>query len=151
MKEKSNGQDNKTLGGSMRSLRERIDQALAMADCEAGLIAPSYIGAPVPRLDGSTGTSVAEPVGPSRPKVPTTSTLGVPGTPITGGFLLDLGEYNPELMGRNAIPSYEKMRRGDAQVRATLAACKLPVQSARWNVTSPSSAYGEAAKPAAVS
>ncbi|MGH9454811.1 MAG: phage portal protein family protein, partial [Terriglobia bacterium] len=75
----------------------------------------------------------------------------VPGTPITGGFLLDLGEYNPELMGRNAIPSYEKMRRGDAQVRATLAACKLPVQSARWNVTSPSSAYGEAAKPAAVS
>jgi hypothetical protein len=51
-----------------------------------------------------------------------------------GGFLLDLGEYNPELMGRNALPTYEKMRRGDAQVRATLAACKLPVQSAKWEV-----------------
>lgn len=60
--------------------------------------------------------------------------LGVPGTPITSGFLTDLGEYNPELMGRNAIPVYEKMRRSDAQVRATLAACKLPILSANWEI-----------------
>jgi hypothetical protein len=51
-----------------------------------------------------------------------------------GGFLLDLGEYNPALMGRNAMPTYEQMRRGDAQVHATLAACKLPVLSAKWQV-----------------
>ncbi len=62
------------------------------------------------------------------------ATFGVSGTPITSGFLIDLGEYNPELMGRNAIVTYEKMRRGDAQVRATLAAVKLPVQSAIWEI-----------------
>src|SRR2546427_9746798 len=62
------------------------------------------------------------------------STFGISGTPIPSGFLYDLGEYNPELAGRSALPTYEKMRRGDAQVRATLAACKLPVQSAKWEV-----------------
>ncbi len=62
------------------------------------------------------------------------ATFGVSGTPITSGFLLDLGEYNAELMGRNAIPTYEKMRRSDAQVRATLAACKLPILSAKWEI-----------------
>jgi hypothetical protein len=62
------------------------------------------------------------------------ATFGVSGTPITSGFLLDLGEYNPELMGRNAIPTYERMRRSDAQVRATLAACKLPILSAKWEI-----------------
>lgn len=70
----------------------------------------------------------------SAPRGEINSTFGVSGTPITSGFLLDLGEYNPELMGRNAIPIYEKMRRGDAQVRATLAACKLPILSAKWEV-----------------
>jgi hypothetical protein len=62
------------------------------------------------------------------------ATFGVSGTPITSGFLLDLGEFNPELAGRNAIATYEKMRRGDAQVRATLMACKLPVLAAKWEV-----------------
>ncbi len=78
------------------------------------------------------------PVLPSDPnpesRLPNPEVAGVPGTPIVGGFLQDLGEYNPELMGRNALPTYEKMRRGDAQVRATLAACKLPVLSAKWEV-----------------
>jgi len=60
--------------------------------------------------------------------------FGVAGTAITSGFLRDLGEYNGELLGLGAIRIYEKMRRGDAQVRATLAACKLPVQSAKWDV-----------------
>ncbi len=60
--------------------------------------------------------------------------FGVAGTAITSGFLRDLGEYNGELLGLGAIRTYEKMRRGDAQVRATLAACKLPVQSAKWEV-----------------
>lgn len=82
--------------------------------------------APVP------GRGTLDPV--STPRGEFESSFGVSGTPITGGFLTDLGEYNPELAGRNAIPTYEKMRRGDAQVRATLAACKLPVRSAKWDV-----------------
>src|SRR5271157_4767587 len=70
--------------------------------------------------------------------------FGVAGTAITSGFLRDLGEYNGELLGLAAIRTYEKMRRGDAQVRATLAACKLPVQSAKWEVVPGKSAAGSA-------
>jgi hypothetical protein len=78
---------------------------------------------PVPRPDPS-----------SESRIPSPQVVGIPGTPIVGGFLQDLGEYEPNLMGRNAIPTYEQMRRGDAQVHATLAACKLPVLSAKWQV-----------------
>jgi len=140
LKEKIRRQDKKMMRKSTRSLQERLDQALALADGKSGLISPGYLQTPVAsrRPDGPSPTSVKEPTGADRIEAPSTSTIGVPGTPITGGFLVDLGEYNPELMGRNAIPVYEKMRRGDGQVRATLAACKLPVQSARWNVTMPS-------------
>jgi uncharacterized protein DUF935 len=69
-----------------------------------------------------------------RPGDGRTSIYGVPATAITGGFLVDLGEYNSELMGRNALPTYEKMRRGDAQVDATLEACIQPILSAQWDV-----------------
>jgi Protein of unknown function (DUF935) len=138
MRAKNNGRDN-ALRRGMRSLRERIDRALATADCDSGLgpLRPAWSLTPIARVDGAPEVPVPEPDPQGRLRLPSTSTLGVPGTPITGGFLLDLGEYNPEMMGRNAIATYEKMRRGDAQVRATLAACKLPVQSARWNVTTP--------------
>lgn len=59
---------------------------------------------------------------------------GGTGTPITAGFLTDLGEYNPEVYGRSAVLQYEKMRRGDAQVWATLSALKSPLRSARWDI-----------------
>lgn len=59
---------------------------------------------------------------------------GGTGTPITAGFLTDLGEYNPEVYGRSAVQQYEKMRRGDAQVWATLSALKSPLRSARWDI-----------------
>src|SRR2546425_5625045 len=63
-----------------------------------------------------------------------TAVYSVPGTPIISGFLTDIGEYNPELQGRNAVQVYEKMRRGDGQVEATLQALMLPVLSANWEV-----------------
>lgn len=59
---------------------------------------------------------------------------GGTGTPITAGFLTDLGEYNQDLFGRSAVATYEKMRRGDAQVWGTLMAVKGPLQSATWDV-----------------
>jgi hypothetical protein len=119
------------------SLQSRIDHTVALADREAGIGGPefgvrdksSYYPSPL-----SPAIPVPRPDPNSESRVPDPATVGVPGTPVVGGFLLDLGEYNPELMGRNALPTYEKMRRGDAQVRATLAACKLPVQSAKWEV-----------------
>lgn len=125
-----------------RQLQRRIDQAVTLADREVGI--PSLgLGAGSSGVTTRAGFDTAAagssnfvpPPGPgSQRGVPTLGVIGVPGTPITGGFLQDLGEYNPELMGRNAVVIYEKMRRGDAQVRATLAACKLPVLSAKWEV-----------------
>jgi hypothetical protein len=60
--------------------------------------------------------------------------MGLPGTPITSGFVRDLGEYNPKLEGLNGIWTYQEMRRGDGQVAGTLRACKLPILSAKWEV-----------------
>ena len=63
--------------------------------------------------------------------------LGASGTPIFGGFLRELGEYNPEFTGFSAYRIYERMRRSDGQVRATLAALKLPIRGAEWTVIAP--------------
>jgi hypothetical protein len=60
--------------------------------------------------------------------------MGLPGTPITSGFVRDLGEYNPKLEGINGIWTYQEMRRGDGQVAGTLRACKMPILSAKWEV-----------------
>ncbi len=145
---RENGNQTKPLGRELRraeKLADRLDRALALAEKEVGLRGAATSGTIPARMPDGT---VALPAQPAPAPIPGAreldpaavprgefeSTYGVSGTPITGGFLTDLGEYNPELMGRNAIPVYEQMRRGDAQVRATLAACKLPVQSAKWEV-----------------
>jgi phage gp29-like protein len=74
------------------------------------------------------------------PATPQLGEIGATGTPIFSGFLYDQGEYNPDVTGLNAYRTYEKMRRSDAQVAATLMACKLPVRSAEWAVTIPDTA-----------
>ena len=147
-KRRSNGD-----GARAERLSDRVDRAVALRDRELG------IGSSPDRVSGSPAVNVQSPDGPITrspvllgpitrspdfavpppkpppgPHRPTDATLGIPGTPIVSGFLQDMGEYNGELAGRNALPVYENMRRGDAQVRATLAACKLPIQSARWEV-----------------
>ena len=109
----------------------RLEAVLATRDREIGLPPP---GGPAPWLAPEASAPVPPPTPPPGRHLPTPYTLGIPGTPIVSGFLEDLGEYNGELAGRNALPIYEKMRRGDGQVRATLAACKLPVLSAKWEV-----------------
>lgn len=128
-----NGHQARALRREMKSLSERIDRATALADLPVGsrdLRLSDRAWTPLVPSDAPppAGTRV------DATKVSFEKTCGVSGTPITGGFLVDLGEYNSELMGRNAISVYEKMRRSDAQVRATLAACKLPILSARWEI-----------------
>ena len=74
---------------------------------------------------------------------PDMTEYGATGTPIFGGgFLRDLGEYNSEFQGGpfSAFRTYEKMRRGDAQVSSTLAASKLPIRCAEWAVLPPKDA-----------
>ncbi|HLW79067.1 MAG TPA: hypothetical protein VKU44_05645 [Terriglobia bacterium] len=150
-----NGHQTRQLGRELRRaerLAARLDRALALADREVGArgapaaaAGPGGIGPQRVLMPDGTLAAPLQPVPAPTPGVLAIgpfsaarggleSTYGASGTPITSGFLLDLGEYNPELAGRNAIPTYEKMRRGDAQVRATLAACKLPIESANWEV-----------------
>jgi phage gp29-like protein len=65
---------------------------------------------------------------------------GATGTPIFGGgFQRDIGEYNSHFEGGpfSSFRIYEKMRRGDAQVAATLSATKLAILCAEWSVIPP--------------
>lgn len=41
-------------------------------------------------------------------------------------------EYNPKLIGINGLKQYDKMRKSDATVRASLRLIKTPVLAARW-------------------
>jgi hypothetical protein len=59
---------------------------------------------------------------------------GAVGTANFAGFITDLGEYNPILEGRSAFLIYEKMRRSDADVKAALLACKLPIRAADYQI-----------------
>ncbi len=76
-----------------------------------------------------------EPAAPAERPDPTE--IGATGTPIFGGYLRDQGEYNADLVGFSAFPIYEKMRRSDGQVAATLMAMKLPLRGAEWSVVPP--------------
>jgi phage gp29-like protein len=83
---------------------------------------------------------LGEQAGKPTPQAPDLTEYGATGTPIFGGFLRDAGEYNPALEGLAAFSTYEKMRRSDAQVAATLAGMKLPIRSAEWTVVEPDDA-----------
>jgi hypothetical protein len=61
---------------------------------------------------------------------------GVSGTMVMGGSIVG-EEYNRELQGKAGIAMYDKMRRSDAQVRATLQVMKLPLLGATWAATPP--------------
>jgi len=65
---------------------------------------------------------------------------GTTGTGIFGqGYIRELGEYNALFSGGpfTSYRTYEKMRRGDAQVAATLMAQKLPIRCAEWMIQPP--------------
>jgi hypothetical protein len=79
--------------------------------------------------DGMPGRAPLGPTG-----KPETSLKGAVGTANFAGFLRDLGEYNPRLEGRDGFMIYEKMRRSDADVRAALLACKLPIRAAEFQI-----------------
>lgn len=59
--------------------------------------------------------------------------IGESGTRIINGFITG-EEYNADLRGRRMYEIYEEMRRGNATVKATLSAVKLPIASATWSV-----------------
>lgn len=77
---------------------------------------------------------VPEPIPHRDPLTQTTASIGGTGTPILAGFVEDLGEYNAKLTGTYAFGTYEKMRRSDPDVRAGLLGCKLPIQTAKYQI-----------------
>jgi len=83
---------------------------------------------PEPQVETSRGGSRTAPTSVD------TSLRGAVGTANFAGFIRDLGEYNPVLEGRSAFLIYEKMRRSDADVKAALLACKLPIRAADYQI-----------------
>ena len=58
--------------------------------------------------------------------------VGGVGTDMSGGYIYE--EYNPKLQGLAGIKIFDKMRKGDAKVFATLLACELPIRSTKWTI-----------------
>lgn len=58
---------------------------------------------------------------------------GASGTQIYSG-IITAEEYNKNLTGKQAIKTYEIMRRSDSTVHRTLLVCKLPIIGGVWNV-----------------
>jgi len=98
----------------------------------------------VDQLPTPTGRTVAEPGHLPTAQLPTSPSAstgrvdtylrGAVGAANFAGFIRDLGEYNPILEGRSAFLVYEKMWRSDADVRAALMACKLPIRAADFQI-----------------
>lgn len=68
------------------------------------------------------------------PKRQLETSLGAPGQTFFAGLIGETGEYNPDLKFPDCINVYNKMRRSDAMVFATLQVIKLPVLSVDWQV-----------------
>jgi hypothetical protein len=83
----------------------------------AMLVVPTQLGNDLPVLD----------VTPNRPSY---RELGTTGQSIWTGMLRE--DYNPKLRGRLGLEVYDRMRKSDGQVRATLRLVKTPVLAARW-------------------
>jgi hypothetical protein len=66
------------------------------------------------------------------PERPSLRELGTTGQTNFGFMARE--DYNPELRGLQGLRIYDRMRKSDAQVRATLRLVKTPVLAARWYV-----------------
>jgi len=69
------------------------------------------------------------------------NTFGASGTSLVEGYILE--EYNPKLAWSAGLLVYEKMRKSDAQVFATLLAMELPIRSTKWDIMPASDENGE--------
>lgn len=58
--------------------------------------------------------------------------LGGSGTKIYNGFIEN--DYNASLEGQEGLFKYEKMRKSDAQVQATLLVIELPIRATEWYI-----------------
>ena len=62
-----------------------------------------------------------------------TTEKGYTGTVIYSGYISD-EEFNPKLTESDAIEIYDKMRKTDAQIKASLLSIELPLRAATWTI-----------------
>jgi hypothetical protein len=90
---------------------------------------------PVAMADGAVilaDSGMSIPAGYSYPASPDLKEIGTTGNSTLGG--LARRDYNELLTGPEALATYDRMRKSDGQVRATLRLVKTPVLAARWYV-----------------
>lgn len=67
--------------------------------------------------------------------------FGATGTQLVNGFLEQ--DYNSDLAGIQGLLKFDKMRKSDAQVNATLMSMELPIRATRWFVQPAKNEEGE--------
>lgn len=65
--------------------------------------------------------------------LPDFSEIGAPGTQIFAGLMMQT-DYSPDLQPPACYDVFDRMRKGDGQVRAGLQVMKLPIMRAHWEV-----------------
>lgn len=67
--------------------------------------------------------------------------VGGSGTNLMNGVLTE--DYNASMLGTVGLEIFDKMRKSDAQVHATLLYCELPILSTRWSIQPAKNEDGE--------
>jgi hypothetical protein len=83
--------------------------------------------------EGQPASNVVSFAAKSPSAQPQLAELGAPGDHFFRGFLVT-DEYVPELTGTKGLETFEKMRRSDGMIQATLRALKLPLLAAKCDV-----------------
>lgn len=84
-------------------------------------------------MAGDNGhVELANPPSSLKPQEPDYSELGSAGNTVFGSWIQD--DYNPKLFGLRGIQTYDRMRKSDGQVRATMRLVKSPLLSAQWYI-----------------
>lgn len=91
---------------------------------------PGYGDGMTGPMSGAAGTDL--PTNPQRRVRAKTTELGMTGTSVFGGQILN--DPNSELLFPRNVQTYDRMRRSDGQVKSALLAIMLPILSLPWSV-----------------
>ena len=86
----------------------------------------------VPNRFADTTTQATLDQTPDKNKRVVTREIGTTGQSVWTGMVRE--DYNPELRGKQGLLVYDKMRKGDGQVRGVVRVVKIPMLAARWYI-----------------
>jgi hypothetical protein len=113
------------------SLKE-TGTALAQAVMTYEQLVAKYEPVSLTEKSGLVVTGAEYPILDKTPERPSYRELGTTGQTNYGFMVRE--DYNPELRGLAGLTIFDKMRKSDGQVRATLRLVKTPVLAARWYI-----------------